>query len=282
MKGGASARWVDENMADTFLLKAQEYVIEHKDEPFFLYYALQQPHVPRTPHPRFVGKTGMGPRGDVIVEADWCIGELIGTLEEEGILENTMIILSSDNGPVLNDGYHDDAEEKVGDHNPSGPLRGGKYSLFEAGTRVPFITCWKGQIEPSVSDAVVSQIDLLSSLASLAGSNVQGMDSKDLLDVFMGRNEEGREELILEATSRTALRKGEWILIPPYDGPEISKNVNIELGNSDVYQLYNLDKDIGQRNNLAETDKERLEEMITAFEMIRGEGSDRTEELELK
>ena len=126
-------------MADTFLVRAQNYVVEHKDEPFFLYYALQQPHVPRTPHPRFVGSSGLGPRGDVIVEADWCIGEFINTLDENGLMENTLIILSSDNGPVLNDGYYDDAVEKIGNHTPSGSLRGGKYSLYEAGTRVPFI-----------------------------------------------------------------------------------------------------------------------------------------------
>ena len=88
MKGGASARWVDENMADTFLVKARDYIIDHRDEPFFLYYALQQPHVPRTPHPRFVGKTDLGPRGDVIVEADWCIGELMATLEQEELRES--------------------------------------------------------------------------------------------------------------------------------------------------------------------------------------------------
>ena len=126
-------------MADHFLGKAQEYIKEHKDKPFFLYYALQQPHVPRTPHPRFEGKSGMGPRGDVIVEADWCVGEFYKTLEAEGILDNTLIIFSSDNGPVLNDGYYDDAVEKLGDHTPSGGLRGGKYSLFEAGAKVPFI-----------------------------------------------------------------------------------------------------------------------------------------------
>ena len=169
MKGGESAKWLDEDMADTFLVKAQQYIVEHRDEPFFLYYALQQPHVPRTPHPRFVGASSMGPRGDVIVEADWCIGELIHTLEAQGLLENTLIILSSDNGPVLNDGYYDQAVELIGDHLPAGPLRGGKYSLFEAGTRVPFITYWKGTIQPGVSDAMVSQIDLLASLCRLSG-----------------------------------------------------------------------------------------------------------------
>jgi len=136
MKGGEKAKWVDEDMADNFLAKAQDYIKTHKQSPFFLYYAMQQPHVPRTPHSRFVGKSGMGPRGDVIVEADWNIGQLIQTLETEGILENTLIVFSSDNGPVLNDGYYDDAVEKLGNHKPSGNLRGGKYSLFEAGTRV--------------------------------------------------------------------------------------------------------------------------------------------------
>jgi arylsulfatase A-like enzyme len=282
MKGGASARWVDENMADTFLVKAQDYIVEHKDGPFFLYYALQQPHVPRTPHPRFVDESGMGPRGDAIVEADWCIGELISTLEAEGLLKNTLIILSSDNGPVLNDGYYDDAEEKVGAHTPAGPLRGGKYSLYEAGTRVPFITYWEGEIEPSVSEAVVSQLDLLSSLASLTGSQVSSTDGEDLLDVFLGESKEGREDLILEATTRTALRKGDWILIPPYGGPAINRNVKIELGNSDEYQLYNLNEDISEQINLAETNKDKLEEMIAAFKEIRGGDYGDVQELELK
>jgi len=277
MKGGTSARWVDEHMADTFLIRAQKYIIENKDKPFFLYYALQQPHVPRTPHPRFVGKSGMGPRGDVIAEADWCIGALIGTLETEGLLENTLIILSSDNGPVLNDGYYDDAVEKLGNHRPAGPLRGGKYSLFEAGTRVPFISFWKGKIQPATSDALISQIDLMSSLAVLVDSPIRGKDSKDLLDVLMGKNQQGRQMLILEATSRTALRKNDWVLIPPHGGPEINQNVNIELGNSPEYKLYNLADDLGEQSNLAETHGDKLGEMIESYENIRGTRADKTE-----
>lgn len=282
MKGGESAKWIDEDMADNFLSKAQSYIKVHKAEPFFLYYALQQPHVPRTPHPRFEGKSGMGPRGDVIVEADWCIGELIKTLEDEGLLENTLIVLSSDNGPVLNDGYYDDAVEKLGDHTPAGPLRGGKYSLFEAGTRVPFITYWKGKIQPSRSDAMISQIDLLSSLAHLVNSDIRTEDSQNLLEVFMGESQQGRDELILEATTRTALRKGDWALIPAYKGPAVNKMVNIELGNSDEHQLYNLKDDIGQQENLASTNKEKLDEMIAIFEHIRGTEYKNVEKLELK
>ena len=282
MKGGEAAKWSDVDMADHFLAKAQEYVKAHKKETFFLYYAMQQPHVPRTPHPRFEGKSGMGPRGDVILEADWCIGEFIKTLEMEGLLENTLIVLTSDNGPVLNDGYYDDAVEKQGNHTPSGPLRGGKYSLFEAGTRVPFITYWKGKIKPAVSEALVCQVDLLTSLSSLVGSKIQGQDSQDLMDVFKGENKIGREELIIEATTRTAIRKGNWIMIPPYKGPAINKFVNIELGNSDKYQLYNLKEDIGQENNLADSNTDKLNEMIATFEAVRGTDYSNIEKLELK
>jgi arylsulfatase A-like enzyme len=282
MKGGESAKWVDENMADTFLIKAQQFIASHKIAPFFLYYALQQPHVPRTPHPRFVGSSGLGPRGDVIVEADWCIGEFIKTLEKEGLMDNTLIILSSDNGPVLNDGYYDEADEKLGDHTPWGPLRGGKYSLFEAGTRVPFIAYWQGKIAPQVSDAVISQIDLFSSIASLVGSDKSAQDSKDLLDVLFGKSFDGRDELILEATSRTALRKGDWVMIPPYSGLAVEHNVNIELGNSSGYQLYNLAEDLGQQNNLAASEPEKLKEMMEIFNSIRGEDTGEIEQLELK
>jgi arylsulfatase A-like enzyme len=284
MKGGENAKWVDEDMADQFLHKSQNFIREKSkvDKPFFLYYAMQQPHVPRTPHPRFEGKSGMGPRGDVILEADWCIGELMKTLEEEGLLENTLVIFSSDNGPVLNDGYFDDAVEKLGNHKPWGPLRGGKYSLFEAGTRVPFIVHWKGIVQPGESDALVSQLDLMNSFAKLVGSDIRTDDSMDMLEVLLGRSSEGREELILEATTRTALRSGEYILIPPYKGPEVNRDVNIELGNSDQFQLYNLKKDPGQQENLADVEQDLLEKLLVRFEKLRGGVNGKVEQLELK
>ncbi len=282
MKGGEKAKWVDEDMADVFLEEAKSYIKSKKDNPFFLYYALQQPHVPRTPHPRFEGKSGMGPRGDVILEADWCIGELMDTLEEEGILENTLVVFTSDNGPVLNDGYYDDAVEKLGNHTPWGPLRGGKYSLFEAGTRVPFITYWKGTIKPKVSEAMVCQMDLLNSLAALVGSEERSEDGENLLEELLGKSEKGRSSLVLEATSRTALRHENWIMIPPYDGPKVNENVNIELGNSKEFQLYDLNQDIGQRQNLAQQQPEKLKELVEEFISIRGEGYVNTEPLELK
>jgi arylsulfatase A-like enzyme len=282
MKGGEKAKWSDVDMADHFLDYAQQYVTAHKEEPFFLYYALQQPHVPRTPHPRFVGTSGLGPRGDVIVEADWCIGEFMKTLREEGLLENTLIVLTSDNGPVLNDGYYDDAVEKNGSHTAAGPLRGGKYSLFEAGTRVPFITYWEGKIEPQVSDAMVCQMDLLPSIAALVEAAAGSLDGQDLLSAFMGSSANGRKELVIEATSRTALREGDWIMIPPYPGRAVSTHVKLELGNDKAYQLYNLKDDLGQQTNLAEANPEKLAAMVETFEGIRGVQTGEKEVLKLE
>lgn len=282
MTGGKSAIWNDDTMSDTFLEKANDYVKSHKNEPFFLYYAMQQPHVPRIPNPRFADKSGLGPRGDVILEADWTIGEFIKTLEKEGLLENTLIVFSSDNGPVLNDGYYDDAVKKLGNHKPTGPLKGGKYSLFEAGTRVPFVVNWQGKTKPAVSGALVCQIDLLSSLASLVGSTVRTKDSENLIDVFTGKYTKGRKELVLEASSKTAFRKGDWAMIPPYNGPAVNGEVNIETGNSKEYQLYNLKEDIGQKHNLANSNPKKLKKMIAAFGKIRGKVDNNIQELKLE
>ena len=247
-----------------------------------MYYALNQPHVPRTPNPRFVGKSGMGPRGDVILEADYCVGVIIKTLKEEGVLDNTLIVFSSDNGPVLNDGYYDDAVEKLGNHKPNGPLRGGKYSLLEAGTRVPFFTYWKGQIKPLVSDALVCQIDLLESIAKLVNVDVKSTDSQELLDVFTGKSNKGRTNLVIEANTKTAFRQGDWIMIPPYSGDPILEEVNIEMGNDKEFQLYNLKKDIGQKNNLAKAQPKKLKELMKNFELIRGNSYNNVEKIELK
>ena len=271
MKGGEKAKWSDIDMADHFLDMAKNYIKNNKDNSFFLFYSLQQPHVPRTPHPRFEGKSGMGPRGDAIIEADWCVGELYEILESLGIIDNTLILFSSDNGPVLNDGYYDDAEEKIGDHTPSGGLRGGKYSLFEAGTRVPFISYWKNRIKPTISNKIISQVDILSSIAKIIGSEYRSKDGNDLSGLILDNLGTGRNELILEATSRTAYRNGDWVMIPPYKGNEISKNVNIELGNSKNYKLFNLKDDPSQKINLSNKNSKKLKEMIANFKRIRGE-----------
>ena len=282
MKGGTSAIWDDEAMADHFTNKVKEYIKENKNNKFFLNYNLQQPHVPRIPHPRFKGKSGMGVRGDVILEADWCIGELIKTLREENLLENTLIILSSDNGAIVTDGYEDEAIELLGNHKPNGVLRGGKYSLFDAGTRVPFISFWKGTIKPNVSDALFSQIDILSSLAALTGSTVTTSDSQNNVNVLLGKTNSGRNHLILEANMKTAYREGDWVLIPAYKGSKYLKNKETETGIAQEVQLYNITQDPSQQKNLAKEMPEKTNQLILNFEKVKGQKADSTSDFEFK
>lgn len=266
MKGGQKARWIDEDMADYFIAKVNRFITERDEtKPFFLYYGLHQPHVPRAPHQRFVGSTSMGPRGDAVVEADYCVGEVIALLEKEGLLENTLVIFTSDNGPVINDGYCDDSEEKLGSHDPRNGTRGGKYSLFDGGTHIPFIVYWKGQIEPMVSDALISQHDLFASIGKLIGGNVpEGLDSQEHLDVLLGKSHDGREDLVHEAQGRLSYRKGRYSLIPPYEGPERNKTLN-ELGNLSTWTLFDLESDYRETTDIAANSPEILEEMKASF-----------------
>lgn len=271
MKGGENAKWVDEEMGDFIVDKVKGFVNENQDKPFFLYYGLHQPHVPRAPHPRFVGATSMGPRGDVIVEADWCVGEVVDYLDSLQLLDNTMIIFSSDNGPVLDDGYKDNARELLGDHSPTGYLRGGKYSLYDGGTRVPLFVYWKGKVQPAVSDALVCQMDLAASIAELIGAQMpEGTDSQNYLSTFLGENPEGRSELVFEAQGRMGLRQGDYIMIPPYKGPQRNETGN-ELGNGTEFLLFNVVDDPTQVNNLAKAEPERLENMKQEFLNIVGD-----------
>ena len=270
MKGGKSALYIDENMSDTILVKTKKFIESNKDNPFFLFYSLHQPHVPRVPHPRFVGSSGMGPRGDAILEADWAIGQVLDKIDELGLSENTMVVFSSDNGPVLDDGYKDEAEEKIGDHTPSGLLRSGKYSMFEGGTRVPFIISWPGKITPGVSDALVCQLDFMGSFSNLVGMENSSLDSQNTLNSFLGKSEKGRDQLVLEASGKIFLRKGNWVMIPPYGGPKIVNEwVKNETANSQDFQLYNLSDDLEQLRNLAYDYPEKVQEMIKSMKEIK-------------
>ena len=274
MRGGSAALWDDESMAEVFLDRARDYVRRNASGPFFLYYAFHQPHVPRIPGPRFAGSTPQGPRGDVIAEMDWCVGQLLDTLDELGIREETMVVFSSDNGPVLDDGYHDRAEELVGEHAPAGPLRGGKYSMYDGGTRVPFVVSWPGTVEPGRSEAIVCHVDFFASFASLVGSRPRDRDapdSEDVLDALLGRAGTGRSELVVEGMqARTVLRQGPWTYIPPHEGPAVSPTTRTELGNADEPQLYNLDDDIGQIANRARPQREIAESMDARLQEILG------------
>jgi len=272
MRGGKVALWEDETMADRFTERAAAFIAEQKERPFFLYYALHQPHVPRLPGPRFAGTTGLGPRGASIAELDWCVGEILKALDEAGLRENTMVIFSSDNGPVLDDGYEDQAVELCGDHHPAGPLRGGKCSMFDGGTRVPLIVRWPAAIPPGQTDALVSQQDFLASLAELTGVELPteaGLDSLNVLPALLGQSASGREELIVEGTqTRVAFRQDNWVFIPPHDGPAVYAYTAVESGNSLLPQLYDLSQDIGQIRNVADENPDRARKMHERMDAI--------------
>ena len=270
MKGGQAARWKDDEMAQYLVNKVFRYIDERTigegNQPFFLYYGLHEPHVPRIPDTRFAGSTGLGPRGDVIAEADWCIGQLMQKLEEKGLMENTLIIFSSDNGPVLDDGYEDGARESAPLHDPRGGLRGGKYSLYDAGTRVPFFVYWQGHIHPVVNNELVSQQDLVASLGKLIGQQVPDtLDSREMLSTFLGKRQRGRESMVVEAAGRLAFRSGRYALIPPYKGPKRNVTDN-ELGNVDDYTLYDLHADPSQATDITATHPRLLRKLKKQFQ----------------
>ena len=274
MKGGQAARWKDDEMAQYLLDKVFKYIDERTsvatNQPFFLYYGLHEPHVPRIPDSRFAGRTGLGPRGDVIAEADWCVGQLMQKLEEKGLLENTLIIFSSDNGPVLDDGYVDGARESALQHDPRGGLRGGKYSLYDAGTRVPFFVYWQGHIKPVESHKLVSQQDLVASLGKLIGQQVPDtLDSREMLSTFLGKRQRGRESMVVEAAGRLAFRYRQYALIPPYKGAKRNITDN-ELGNVDDWTLYDLQADPTQATDITASHPHLLRKLKRQFQEATG------------
>lgn len=273
-KGGRAAQWKDEEMAELFLKKAKQFVSDNKDRPFFLYYGLHQPHVPRVPNERFVGKSGMGPRGDVILEADWCVEEFLKELDRLHLSDNTIVILTSDNGPVLDDGYKDQAVEMVGDHKPAGLLQGWKTTMFDGGTRVPFLLRWPVKVKPQVSDAFVCQIDFLASFSSLLGQTYSDKtNSENTLSAFLGISKKGRKELVIEGMFNYAYRQGDWALIPTYVNPNRNKMDNPAEDEADAegydYKLYNLKQDISQKKNVAKKYPKKLRELINRFEYLK-------------
>lgn len=278
MSGGNAARWIDEDMADIFASHAVQFIESNAPaslgaggKPFFLYFATHDPHVPRVPHPRFVGSTGMGPRGDAIMQADWSVGEILAALERTNVANNTLVIFTSDNGPVVDDGYKDDAAQRLGTHTPSGPFRGGKYSNFEAGTRVPFIVRWPGRVKPGVSPALVSQVDLMASFAGLLKHQLgtsEAPDSFNVINALLGASATGRTELIEEAGA-LSLRQGSWKYIEPNNKQKVNANTNTELGNDSVPQLYDLATDPGEQKNVAAAQPERTAAMAGRLAQIK-------------
>ena len=274
MKGGGKALWEDENIADTIAAKAVQFIERQKEKPFFLYVGTNDIHVPRYPHERFRDKSGMGYRGDAILQFDWTVGMIVEALEKAGILDNTLIVLTSDNGPVVDDGYADKAVELLGDHRPWGELRGGKYSNFEAGTRVPFIVHWPAVVKPGISNALFSHIDMFGSMEKLTGQDMgetAGIDSQDYLAILTGEDKKGRD-YVIESSGSLSISDGEWKYITPNKGPAYNKLTNTELGNSTDDQLYDLSEDVGEKQNVAEKYPDKVKEMKRILEQEKQKG----------
>lgn len=274
--GGKSALWNDETMADEFVNQAKKYIATKKDKPFFLYFASQDIHVPRAPHPRFQGKTTLGKRGDAMVQFDWVTGEIMKTLEKHGLRENTIIVFSSDNGPVYDDGYSDgttvrtSTKESDGGHDGSGAYRGGKYQIYEGGTRVPFIVSWPAKLKPGKSKALVNQIDFIASFASLVGVELgqnEAVDSRNTLKAFLGEDQVGLPFMPEEAGKRSlALRKGAWKYIEQKAWKKKQGKTNVSR------ELYNLDSDIGEQKNVIKQYPEVADQMKKTLDKVQSEG----------
>lgn len=273
MKGGGKALWKDENIADSILVHAQGFIQANKDKPFFMYFATNDVHVPRFPHERFRGKNPMGLRGDAIVQFDWTVGQLLKTLDDLGIADNTIIILSSDNGPVVDDGYADEAVAKLGSHRPTGPLRGNKYSAFEGGTRIPAIVRWPKEIhKAAVSDALVSQIDWFASFASLLQVRLPkgaAIDSRNHLDTWLGKDNADRPWVIEQALNHAlSVRTKEWKYIEPSRGEAIMERESVETGYLMKPQLYHVASDYEQKN-VAKENPEIVYELQSILKDVR-------------
>jgi arylsulfatase A-like enzyme len=278
--GGMKARFRDEDLGDEWVKQADKWMEQHKDKPFFLFFASHDIHVPRMPHERFQGKSKQGFRGDSILEFDWCVGEVMKSLDRLGLAENTLVVLCSDNGPVLNDGYADGAVEKLGAHTPAGPFSGGKYSVLEGGTRTPFITRWKNRIPPgSVSDQVVCTIDLAHSFAALTGQKIADngcLDSQNVIDALLGGPAaKGREYLLQQdnAGNNLGLRSGDWKLVRNRAG------ANKQKAKAAVTEkLFNLNTDPAEKTDVAKENPKELKRLQELLDKVIADGRSRRDE----
>ena len=278
--GGHAARFRDEDLADEWVNRSTKWIEAHQNDPFFLFFSSHDLHVPRIPHERFQGATKLGFRADSIVQLDWCVGELMKTLDRLNLADKTLVVFCSDNGPVLDDGYKDGAIEQIGKHRAGGVFSGGKYSVLEGGTRTPFITRWKGRVQPGVSDELVCTIDFAASLSALTGVSLPQdacLDSIDVIDALLGKSgAKGRDHLVQQDNGRGGnygLRVGDWKL-QRHDSKR-ARNVVVErqLANTPVpqFQLFDLSSDPSESKNVlaahpdvAQRMKARLARIIAA------------------
>jgi arylsulfatase A-like enzyme len=281
--GGTQARFRDEDLADEWIRRSNHWIEQNRERPFFLFFASHDIHVPRIAHERFQGQSALGPRGDCILQLDWCVGELMKTLDRLKLAENTLIVFCSDNGPVLDDGYKDEAVEKLGAHRPAGPYSGGKYSVLEGGTRTPFITRWPGRIQPAVSDEIVCTIDLAASLAALTGQAIATdgcLDSLNVLGALLGEPAaRGRDHLLQQSNDggNLGLRAGAWKLTriqKRWSGQAIvSRPPAAEQ--AAPFALYHLPSDPGERHNVSAQHPEVFQRLQDQMQQLIASGRSR-------
>ena len=285
MKGGKSARFKDEELTSTVVRKSVAYLEAHRAAPFFLYVGLFEPHVPRVAEPPFARTSETGVRGDVIQQLDWATGQILAALERLGVADNTLVLLTSDNGPVLFDGYRDGSAEDVRDHRPAGPLRGWKYLVYEGACRVPLIARWPARIKPRVSDQMFSLVDLHATLARLSGgqsSAAVAPDSLDLSRVLLGETSENlRDHTVLHGLSNTlALRAGRWKFIPANATAAVSgmgsgaNPTDPRFAENRITQplLFDLEADPGERTNVLAQHPQIAEQLKQKLQALTGIG----------
>jgi arylsulfatase A-like enzyme len=279
--GGKAALWKDEEIADTLAAKADAFLERNQDKRFFLFLSTHDIHVPRVPHPRFKGTSQAGVRGDTIHSFDWTVGQVLASLDRLKLAANTLVIVTSDNGGVLDangpDTEHGGTVETNNGHLHNGPLRAGKGSPYEGGTRVPFIARWPGHIKPGVSEALICHVDMLATMAALTGQKLvesAGPDSFNVLPALLGEKlDKPCRDHLVEHGNMLAIRQGPWKLIPANPAGTANKKGKKRNGGGD--QLYNLAEDIGETNNVAATHPDLVKEMTALLQRIRENGRSR-------
>lgn len=282
MKGGKSARFKDDDLPATVAKKSVAFLEANQARPFFLYVGLFEPHVPRVAAPPFTGSSEVGVRGDVIQQMDWITGEILQALDRLRLAENTLVIFTSDNGPVLFDGYHDRSAEDTKDHRPAGGLRGWKYLIYEGGCRVPLIARWPARLKPRVTDQMFGLVDLYATLATLTGSKFSpetAPDSIDLSAVLLGETTKNlRDHTVLHGISNTlSLRAGDWKYVPATaNGPASGVGSGANPGDPRFAesripkpQLYNLRDDPAETKNVIEAFPNKAAELQQQLASIR-------------
>ncbi len=272
--GPKAAGFKRENGLPGVMEKAVEYIAKQsKETPFLLYVPLPSPHKPVMPLERFKGTSKAGIYGDYVVETDWAVGRIINALKEKGFYENTLIIFSSDNGSFASNAKY--GVVKYG-HLPNGRLRGEKTDIWEGGHRVPFIVVWPSEVKAGQKyDGTVAITDIMATIADVIGvklADTAGEDSWSFLPALKGMTAEGVEERawVHHSGGRLlAIRKGKWKLIM---GKGSGGRGGRGGADDPPGQLYDMEKDVGEKNNLFPQYPEMVKILAEELETIVANG----------